>query len=117
MSNPKDSSQQDSTITPVQNEKGYFAVGSIINVMFGIILSLLAIRFIFRLLGASPTNAFASLIYNLSQPLVSPFFGLFHYQAQLESTGFEVATLIALLVYGIIAGVITRLLYRDRHRV
>lgn len=98
----------------VIDERGVVGAG-IVNFVFGIILTVLALRFVLRLLGANGANAFVSTIYNFSQPLVAPFFGIFNYQAQLETARFEIATLIALLVYGIIAGILARVLFTNRH--
>lgn len=98
------------------NDKGFVAA-SAINLVFGIIMALLALRFVLRLLGANPLNGFASFVYNLSQPLVAPFFGLFNYQAELSTARFEMATLIALIVYGVIAAILSRVLFADRHHV
>lgn len=101
----------------VVNQEGLVGAG-IVNVVFGTILTLVALRFIFRLLGANPDSAISSLVYNLSQPLVAPFVGLFSNQAQLETARFEVATLIALVVYGLIAGLLARMLVvNHRHHV
>lgn len=110
-------SREASSQTGLRNEQGYFGVAAILNVVFGIILSLLALRFLFTLLGANPSNQFAGLVYNLSQPLVAPFFGLFNYQPQLEAAHLEVATIVALVVYGLVAGFLTRVLFAGRHRV
>ncbi len=96
-----------------QNERGFF-VATIINVIFGIILTLLALRFVLRLLGANPANGFANFVYSLSQPLVAPFFGLFNSPLQLDIAGFELATLIALLVYGLVAGILAQVLFAGR---
>jgi YggT family protein len=99
-----------------RDERG-FVVATIINLVFGIILTLLALRFVLRLLGANPENAFASFVYGLSQPLVAPFFGLFRNQGELTTANFDVATLIALIVYALIAGLLSRVLFVDRRRV
>jgi hypothetical protein len=69
----------------------------------GVILALLAFRFILSLLGANRGNGFADFIYSSSHPLVQPFFGLFGYNPQFGVARFEFETLIAMLVYGIIA--------------
>lgn len=108
---------QSITKTTALNEKGFVAA-TIINLVFGIILTLVALRFVLRLLGANPANDFASFVYNLSHPLVAPFFGLFRFQAELSTRNFELATLIALIVYALIAGLLSRVLFADRrHRV
>lgn len=82
----------------------------IVWLIAGVLEGLLAIRFLLSLLGANRLNAFADFIYSVTQPLVAPFFGLFNYQPQYGVGRFEYETLVAMLVYGLIAWVIARLL-------
>ena len=69
----------------------------------GILLVLLAFRFVLALLGANPNNAFANFIYETSHPFVAPFFGLFGYDLQYGVSRFETFTLVAMAVYALIA--------------
>ena len=80
----------------------------------GVILAILAIRFIFVLLGANPANGFANFIYDISDPLVSPFFSLFNYDFVNGTSRFEGYTLVAMLIYGLIGYGIARLLTISR---
>lgn len=75
----------------------------------GIIMGLLALRFLLRLLGANPNNGFADFIYSISQPFAAPFFGLFNYDADLGAGRFEFETLIAILIYALAAWVLAKL--------
>lgn len=75
----------------------------------GIIIGLLALRFLLRLLAANPNNGFADFIYTMSHPFASPFFGLFSYTENLGSGRFEFETLIAILVYGLVAWLLAKL--------
>lgn len=76
----------------------------------GILLVLLGLRFILTLLGANTTNGFANFIYSSSHPFVTPFFSLFNYHHYTYGTShFEVYTLVAMLVYALIAWGIARL--------
>jgi uncharacterized protein YggT (Ycf19 family) len=75
----------------------------------GVIMALLALRFLLRLLGANPANGFADFIYTVSHPFAAPFFGLFSYTADLARGRFEFETLIAIVVYGLIAWGLARL--------
>lgn len=77
----------------------------------GVLLAVLAVRFLLSLLGANTTNAFANFIYDISHPFVAPFFNLFHYNVvQYGVSRFEVYTLVAMLVYGLVAAGIAYLL-------
>jgi hypothetical protein len=81
----------------------------------GIIIGLLAFRFILALLGANTTNAFANFIYNVSHPFVAPFFSLFSYNnIQYGTSRFEIYTLFAMLVYAAIAWGLTALVNISR---
>jgi hypothetical protein len=74
---------------------------------------LLAMRFIFMLLGASTQAAFVSLLYAVTLPLVAPFEGMFSTPSRGGSI-FEPASLVALVVYTLIGWVIVALI-RIRH--
>lgn len=76
----------------------------------GVIATLLAFRFVFILLGASSGNGFANFIYSASHPFASPFFGLFNYTQQYGTARFELSTLVAVIVYLLVAYGIARLL-------
>jgi hypothetical protein len=82
----------------------------------GVLLVLLAFRFVLALLGANPANAFANFIYSVSHPFVAPFFGLFSYNTQLGVSRFEIYTLVAMAVYAVIAWGLARLVTLNRPR-
>jgi hypothetical protein len=82
----------------------------------GIIIALLAIRFLLSLLGANRSAGFADFIYTASHPFVAPFFGLFNYPDQFEGHRFEWSTLVAILVYAIIMAILARLVTLGSHR-
>lgn len=81
----------------------------IVYLIGGILIGLLAIRFILSLLGANRENGFANLIYTLSHPFASPFFGLFNYKEQFGVSRFEIETLVAIAVYALVMAVLARL--------
>ena len=82
----------------------------------GIIITLLAFRFVFILLGANSGNGFANFIYTVSHPFASPFFGIFNYQQQYGQAKFELSSLVAIAVYALVAYGITMLLTIRRPR-
>ena len=85
-------------------------LGQIIWFVAGVILILLAFRFLLSLLGANTSNSFAHFIYSTSHPFVSPFFGLFHYNnIQYGVSRFEVYTLVAMAVYLAVAWILSYL--------
>lgn len=103
---------------------GYVATGEpigsrIIWFITGVILTLLAFRFVLALLAANPSNGFANFIYTTSHPFVAPFFTLFNYNLQYGVSRFEIYTLVAMAVYAIIGALLARLFYAvtPRHNV
>ena len=82
----------------------------------GVILTLLAFRFVLTLLGANPDNAFADFIYTASYPFVAPFFGLFGYDKIYGVAKFEIYTLVAMAVYAVIAWGLGRLVTLNEPR-
>ncbi len=80
----------------------------------GVILILLAFRFLLTLLGANSGNGFADFIYFTSHPFVAPFFGLFSYQQQFGAAHFEAYTLVAMAVYWVVAWLLTSLVNLNR---
>lgn len=76
----------------------------------GIIITLLAFRFVLILLGANSESGFANLIYTVSHPFAAPFFGLFNYQQQYGESKFELSTLVAMAVYALVAFGISKLI-------
>jgi hypothetical protein len=63
----------------------------------------LFLRLLFRLLGANTANNFITFLYNLSHIFVGPFNGIFNDQTLGQTGVFEVSTIIAMLVYALIA--------------
>jgi hypothetical protein len=75
----------------------------------GVVITLLALRFIFVLFGANPNNGFVNFIYTVSHPFAAPFFGIFNYTQHYGTARFEGSTLIAIAVYALIAWGLARL--------
>lgn len=95
----------DRTVAP---DYGVNVVSRIIWTVAGILLLLLAFRFVLALLGANPGNSFANFIYTVSHPFVAPFFNLFNYNnIQYGVSRFEVYTLVAMAVYAAIAWILS----------
>ena len=89
--------------------KGQTVAARVIWWVAGVLLALLALRFIFALLGANPSNPFANFIYSVSHPFVSPFFTLFGYSIQYGVSHLETFTLVAMVIYALIAFGLARL--------
>jgi hypothetical protein len=88
-------------------------VGYLVYFFFGALEVLLAFRFILKLAGASLGNAFVGLIYGITGIFILPFRGIFHAgvtQGIETASVFEPSTLVALIVYAVLAWGIVKLL-------
>ena len=83
---------------------------SIVGVIFGVIEAILAFRLIFKLLGANPGNVFVNGIYNITQPFVGIFEGIFPQFSTKGAEGFEPATLIAIVVIILISWAVMKII-------
>lgn len=89
---------------------------ALVSLIGGIVVALIAIRFLLELFGASTTTDFTSFVYSLTTPLVSPFQGIFPTPAR-SGYVFDGAALLAVIVYLLAtAGVATlvKILTTDR---
>ncbi len=75
---------------------------NIVYFIFGVIITLLAIRFLLLLFGTNPDAGFTQLIYGLTAPLMAPFFAVFG-TTQSGTAVFEWSALLAIAVYALIA--------------
>jgi len=82
----------------------------IIWFVFGLIEAILGLRFIFKLIAVNPENPFASLLYAVSDMLLTPFTNL----ASAPSAGgmvLEISTLLAMLIYAMFGWALERIIY------
>ena len=76
--------------------------------LLGLLEILLAFRFILKLLGANPVAGFSGSIYGVTHIFTTPFLSVFHI-TQVAGSIFEWTTLLAMLVYWLIAFGIVKL--------
>src|SRR5579875_316953 len=89
-----------------------FAIGKFKDFLWWFLAVLevaLLLRFIFRLIAADPSNAFAGLLYALTGIILLPFNGIVK-TPSLHNWAFEWPTLIAMAVYALIFLAITSFL-------
>jgi hypothetical protein len=77
-------------------------ITSITYFVLGVLEVLLLIRLLLRLLGANEASGFVTFIYSLTHIFVGPFNGIFNDQA-LGRSVFETSTLIAMIIYALLA--------------
>jgi hypothetical protein len=93
--------------------EGNMKARKLVYYLLGIIEILLACRFVLRLLGANPGNAFVKFIYSASNIFLWPFSGIFR---SAVTTGIETesvmepATIIAVIIYALAAWGIVKLI-------
>jgi uncharacterized protein YggT (Ycf19 family) len=93
-------------------DSGGLAIGrmvtQLLSLVLWVVLGLIATRLILALLGANETAGFVAFINNVTQPLVAPFVGIFE-TVPIGAGVLEPASLIALIVYGIVGALIIQL--------
>jgi hypothetical protein len=103
-------------VSTTQSESGReqraatFKATQLIWLLLGILEAMLALRFIFKLIGVNPANNFATLLYTVTGFFVAPFASL----TGAPTTGrivLEISTLIAMIVYLLIAWALERIVY------
>jgi uncharacterized protein YggT (Ycf19 family) len=79
----------------------------------GVIVSLLLVRFVLQLLGASQGSSFVDFIYALTAPFVAPFVGIFG-EPTVGTSQFGSSTLVAIIVYTLVTVGIAKLIALTR---
>jgi len=94
-------------------EKKAFTSGRMVYYILGVLQSLLAFRLVFRLLGANPESGFVSFIYSVTNIFIVPFEAIFRSATTdgIETRAvLEFSTIIAMIVYALIAWGIVKLI-------
>ena len=103
-----------------KTHKESFTARRVVYYILGIFEVLFAFRLIFKLLGANPKSGFAAFIYSVSQLFLSPFTAIFRSAATngIETKAvLEPGTIIAMIVYAVVAWGIVKLIIivREHH--
>jgi uncharacterized membrane protein len=85
-------------------------ITQLIWLFFGVIEAFIGIRVILKLIAANPANPFANLIYRFTDLFLWPFSGL-TVTPQAEGMVLEISSIIAILVYALLAWIIVRLVW------
>ncbi len=94
------------TVSSQEKAEGSETVAYLIYFIFGIIEVLLAFRFVLKMTGANPRSGFVQFVYSITQLLILPFEGIFRRgvtQGVEVAAIFEPATLVAIVVYAVVA--------------
>ena len=82
--------------------KPLYRATQIVWYILGLVEVLLAFRFVLKLLGANPDAGFSAFVYGVTYVFASPFLNVFS-KSYVAGSVFEWTTLLAMLVYWIIA--------------
>ena len=91
-------------------------INQLIFLFIGILQALFALRFVMKLLAANPANPFADFLYSFTYIFLAPFATLLPVPANQEGMVVETFTLVAMVVYALVAWAMTALiaiLFRD----
>lgn len=109
----KDDEKIPVAVTSVENEAtGFQTIEYLIYFFAGLLEILLAFRLVLKLMGASLASAFVGLIYGITGIFIAPFEGIFRrgFAQGVETTSvLEPATLVAIIVYAVLAWGIVKL--------
>ena len=87
-----------------------FRATQVIWLLFGLLEAMIALRIVFKLIGVNPANAFATLLYNVTDLFVAPFASLTGAPAA-GGIVFEISSIIAMIVYLLIAWALERIVF------
>jgi len=90
-----------------------FSAARVIWTLLGIIEAVLGLRFLLKLVAANPTAGFTDFIYSISSPLVEPFINIARNSSAGNGGVIEWFTIIAAIVYWLVAWAIIGLLTAD----
>jgi len=93
-----------------ENRRFSFKTTQWIWLVLGIVEVIIGLRVVLLLIGANPASPFAAFIYNLSAFLLLPFAGLVGAPA-MGGMVLEISSIIAMLVYALLAWGIDRIVW------
>lgn len=93
--------------------KSLYKGTQIVWYILGILEILLMFRLILKLLAANPLAGFSSFVYTVSYPLAVPFLNVFRV-TRVDGSIFEWTTILAMLVYWLIAWGIVKLFFMSK---
>jgi hypothetical protein len=82
--------------------------------ILGTIETLLAFRFVLKLLGANPDAGFSAFVYGITYIFANPFLSVFRNTEIISESTLEWTTLLAMIVYWIVAAGVIRLLFMGK---
>jgi len=96
-----------------EKTKPLFRGTQIVWYLLGLLEIALAFRFVLKLTAANSAAGFTAFVYALTQPFAAPFIAVFRVTV-VEGSVFEWTTLLAMIVYWMVAWAILRLLVMSK---
>lgn len=100
--------QRQSVTTATKVDAGIVA-RRVVFYIAGVINALLALRIVLLLLAANKGAGFVDFIYSLGGFFATPFYGIFNYQPSYGESTFEISSIVAIVVYSLVAVGIAKL--------
>jgi len=97
------------SVATTNNVSGNVVAKRVVYYIAGFIIALLALRLVLLLLAANQGAPFVDFVYGLSGIFAWPFYGIFSYQPSYGQSTFEISTVVAIIVYALIAMALARL--------
>src|ERR1700680_4731309 len=104
------------SVTSVRSGDSFDRLIQAIWLVTSVVAVMLGIRFLLKLLGGSSQAGFVTFMYDITQPLVAPFHGIFNTAVQGRSI-LEPESLVAIAIYSLLGwGIVSliRLMARSR---
>ena len=91
---------------------GLSSARRVVALLFGILIVVIAARFLLLALGANAGNGLVDFIYSVSEPFVDVFRGVFSFDhmSPIGQSVIDVAALVAIVGYGLLATLIIAVL-------
>ena len=103
--------EQERGIAAANQNSALARIVNIVYFLFGALELLLAVRVLLHLIGANAENGFASFINGLSAPFVAVFANLVQNPVLSTTAVLEITTIIAIIVYAILAWLVGRVVW------
>lgn len=91
------------TVATAQSANGAVVMKRIVYFIAGVIIAFLVLRIIFLLLAANQGSGFVDFIYAVGGFFATPFYGIFNYTPSYGQFVFEISSVVAIIIYALIA--------------
>lgn len=104
------------TVSRTSNVPSRVIFKRVIWYIAGVIIVLLAFRIVLLLLAANQGSGFVNFIYSVAGVFAAPFYGIFNYTPNYGHFYFEISSVVAIVVYALVAWGLGTLVDIGRHQ-